>query len=62
MAVQGGFQGNADWCLWQCWDCLTLELSLWALGWWLAVAVAGVVKLGEACLGQLMRTSCDGYA
>jgi hypothetical protein len=45
MAVQGGFQGDADRSLWQCRDCLTLGLCLGLLGWWLANTLAGMVKL-----------------
>jgi hypothetical protein len=36
---------DAGWCLWQCWDWLTLRLCLRLLGWWLASAIAGMVKL-----------------
>src|SRR5262245_35341001 len=54
MAVQGGFQGYADWCLWegQGWRCLTLGLVRRHM----AVTVGVVVKLGELCLGQLLCT------
>src|SRR5262249_52683818 len=43
-------------CLWQCWDCLTLGLSLGWLGWCLSGAIAGAVKLCQLLLGQRHRS------
>src|SRR5262245_17923366 len=57
LAVEGGFQGDADGCLWQgtcCrWQgCCKYRLSLGLLRWWLAGAIADTVKLCQLLLGQ----------
>ena len=47
MAVQGGFQGDTDWCLWEGKYCpyLTLGLCLELLSWWLAGVMLRPIKL-----------------